>query len=305
MTSRRVVIPGGSGFLGQSLSDHLVGKGYQVVMLSRSPTVNPGRAQEEAWDGKTLGAWSRLLDGAEAVVNLAGKSVNCRYTPANRKEIIDSRIDSVRAIGEAISKCETPPRVWVQAGSLAIYGDTGDRICDESAPYGAGFPVETCVLWEQAFDEAQTPSTRKVLLRIGFALGSGGGAMDPLMNLAKLFLGGTTGNGKQYISWLHVRDLNRMFEWAIERDHIEGVFNATGPTPVTNAEFMRELRRALHRPWSPPVPEWAVRVGARLMGTEAELALHGRRCLPKRFLDEGFVFEHPDLKPAFQELLAR
>ena len=299
------MIPGGSGFLGRSLSDHLVGKGYQVVMLSRSPTVNPGRAQEEAWDGKTIGTWSRLLDGAEAVVNLAGKSVNCRYTPANRKEIIDSRIDSVNAIGAAIASCEKPPDVWVQAGSLAIYGDTGNRICDETAPYGDGFPVETCVLWEQAFDEAQTPDTRKVMLRIGFALAGKGGAMDPLMNLAKLFLGGTTGNGRQYISWLHVRDLNRMFEWAIERDNIEGVFNATGPTPVTNAEFMRELRRALHRPWSPPVPEWAAKIGARLMGTEAELALHGRRCLPKRFLDEGFVFEYPQLRAAFGELLVK
>ena len=305
MRSRRVVIPGGSGFLGRSLGDHLVGKGYQVVMRSRSPTVNPGRAKEEGWDGRTVGTWAKLLDGAEAVVNLAGKSVNCRYTPANRKEIIDSRIDSVKAIGEAISKCDRPPPVWVQAGSLAIYGDTGDRICDETTPYGDGFSVETCVLWEQAFDEAQTPDTRKVMLRIGLALAGKGGAMDPLMNLAKFFLGGTTGNGNQYISWLHVRDLNRMFEWAIERDNIEGVFNATGPTPVTNAEFMRELRRALHRPWSPPVPEWAVKIGARLMGTEAELALHGRRCLPKRFSDEGFEFDYPELNAAIRDLLER
>ena len=239
MTSKRVVIPGGSGFLGQSLSDHLVGKGYQVVMLSRSPAANPGHAQEVAWDGKTAGAWTRLLDGADAVVNLTGKSVNCRYTPANRKEILASRVDSIRAIGEAISKCETPPGVWVQAGSVAIYGDRGDYICDESAHYGEGFSVETCVLWEQAFDDVQTPSTRKVSLRIGLALGRGGGALETLMSLTKVLLGGATGNGKQYISWLHVQDLNKMFEWAIERDSIEGVFNATGPTPVTNAEFMR------------------------------------------------------------------
>jgi uncharacterized protein len=303
MSTKRTILAGGSGFLGQALEAHLTSHGHDVTVLTRSPGRNS--KQQVYWDGKTPGGWAGLLDGSYAVVNLAGKSVNCRYTPANRREIIDSRVDSVTAIGRAILKCANPPRVWVQSGSLAIYGDTGSQVCDETAPYGEGFPVETCVQWEQALDEAQTPATRKVVLRIGFALGTGGGALDPLMNLTKLFLGGSTGSGHQYISWLHVSDLNRMFEWAIERGDIEGVVNATGPTPVTNAEFMRELRRALHRPWSPPVPEWAVRMGARLIGTEADLALHGRRCVPKRLLERGFEFEYPDLRLALQSLIHR
>jgi uncharacterized protein (TIGR01777 family) len=300
---KKTILAGGSGFLGQALEAHLTARNHEVIVLTRSPNRNSSR--QVHWDGKTLGDWARLLDGSHAIVNLAGKSVNCRYTPENRKEIIDSRVDSVRAVGQAIQKCSNPPRSWIQSGSLAIYGDTGDRVCDERASCGDGFPVETCLLWEKALDEAQTPDTRKVVLRIGFALGTGGGALDPLMNLTRLFLGGTTGSGAQYISWLHVSDLNRMFEWAIERDDMEGIFNATGPTPVTNAQFMRELRLALHRPWSPPVPEWAVRIGARFMGTEADLALHGRRCVPKRFLDRGFEFEYPDLRLAFENLIHR
>jgi hypothetical protein len=200
--------------------------------------------------------------------------------------------------------CANPPAAVVQAGSLAIYGDAGERFCDEGAPAGEGFPVETCLLWEKAFDALPTPRTRRVLLRIGFALGRNGGALGTLAGLARWFLGGSAGSGTQYISWVHLHDLNRMFLWAIEREDIEGVFNATGPNPVTNADFMRELRSTLGRPWSPPAPAWAVRIGARLMGTEASLALTGRRCVPKRFLEQGFSFRHPRLKEALRDLLA-
>jgi uncharacterized protein len=303
MSTRRVILAGGSGFLGKALAAHLRSQGYEAIVLTRSPAGNS--EQQAYWDGKTLGDWAGLLDGSQAVVNLAGKSVNCRYTPANRREIVESRVDSVRVLGQAILKCSSPPRAWVQSGSLAIYGDSGERVCDETAPAGVGFSVETCVEWEKALDEAQTPCTRKVVLRIGFALGTNGGALDPLMNITRLFLGGTTGTGKQYISWLHASDLNRMFEWTIERDDLVGVFNATGPTPMTNAEFMKELRHALRRPWSPPVPEWAVRIGARFMGTEAELALHGRRCVPSRLLESGFEFEYPKLRLALKEIIHR
>ncbi len=243
-----------------------------------------------------------MLDGAEAVVNFTGKSVNCRYTTENRREIVRSRVDSVNVIGEAISKCRRPPRAWVQCASLAIYGDAGDRVCDETAPPGEGFSAETCLLWERAFNSAKTPDTRKVLLRIGFALGRGEGALATLVKLVKFYLGGRVGNGRQYISWLHVRDLNQMFLWGVEREEIEGVFNATGPNPVTNGEFMKELRQALNRPWSPPVPAWAVHIGSRLMGTEAELALKGRRCIPRRFQEKGFEFSYPSLREALDNL---
>lgn len=304
MSSGRIVIAGGSGFLGQALSTHLVARGHGVEVLTRSPREATGAIRYFAWDGKTLGKWAQALDGAEAVVNLTGRSVNTRYTAENRREIISSRVDSVDVIGRAIAACASPPRVWVQSGSLAIYGDAGDRICDEGTPPGEGFSAHVCVLWERAFDAARTPATRKVLLRIGFALGRDGGALQTLARLARFGLGGSAGSGKQYISWLHAEDLNRMFAWSVERDDLEGVFNATGPTPVTNAEFMRTLRRALHRPWSPPVPSPFVRVGARLMGTEASLALTGRRCVPQRFLEEGFTFEYPHLHDALNDLLS-
>jgi len=303
MTSKRVILAGGSGFLGKSLACELAAKGYAITVLTRQPGPDSVSANQVAWDGKSLGDWASLLDGAETVVNLTGKSVNCRYTQANRKEIIESRVDSVNVIGQAISRCAVPPKSWVQAGSLAIYGDAGDRICDESAPPGEGFPVETCLLWEQAFNSINTPHTRKVFLRIGFALGPDGGALETLSHLTKAFLGGAVGSGRQYISWLHNHDLNQLFLASIERADIDGVFNATGPNPVTNSEFMRELRRVIGRPWSPPAPAWAVRLGAALIGTEGELALTGRRCVPTRWLEKGFEFKYHALDDALRDAI--
>lgn len=301
-TQGRVVLAGGSGFLGQALAADLVAHGYEVTVLSRSPRPG-GAATQIRWDAKSLGGWASSLDGAEAVVNLVGKSVDTRYTADNRREIVESRVDSVRVLGEAVAACARPPRVWVQAASLAIYGDPGDRILDEAAPPGSGFSAETCVLWERAFDSLELVDTRKVILRIGFALGRGGGALGRLEQLTRFYLGGAAGNGRQYISWLHLEDLNRMFRWAIARSELEGVYNATGPSPVSNAQFMDALRAVLHRPWSPPIPAAAVHIGARLMGTEAVLALTGRRCVPSRLVEQGFVFEHPELEPALRDLL--
>jgi len=312
MVSKRVVIAGGNGFLGRALSKELAASDYETIVLTRSPAEGARPAeiarnvQQVGWDGKTPGKWAELLEGAEAVVNLAGKSVNCRYTEQNRKEIIDSRVDSVNAIAQAILRCRKPPKAWIQASSLAIYGDAEDRICDESAAPGDGFSAKVCVLWEDAFVTAHTSHTRKVVLRIGFVLALDGGALEPLKNLARFYLGGTIGGGEQYISWLHTQDMNNMFVWGIEREDVEGVFNATSPNPVTNADFMLELRRALDRPpWSPPTPAWAVRLGAKFMGTEADLALTGRRCVPKRFLEHHFQFKYPDLNGALRDLLSQ
>ncbi|HZY46139.1 MAG TPA: TIGR01777 family oxidoreductase [Anaerolineae bacterium] len=301
---KRIVIPGGSGFLGQALIDHWAARDYEIVVLTRSSTATNSQARFIQWDGKTLGDWSAWLEGAEAIINLTGKSVNCRYTPKNRNEIIASRVNSVNAIGQAIQRCTQPPNVWIQASSLAIYGDAGDRICDESAPYGQGFPVETCIVWEQALAALSLAHIRTVALRIGFALNRSGGAFGPLKNLAKFFMGGTAGSGKQYVSWIHINDLNRMFDWCLERDDLSGVFNATSPRPMTNAEFMRAIRHVLHRPWSPPIPSWAVQFGSIILRTEAELVLRGRRCIPKRFSDLDFKFEFPELIPALQNLTA-
>ncbi|MEY2494958.1 MAG: uncharacterized protein QOJ45_1450, partial [Verrucomicrobiota bacterium] len=285
---RRIILAGGSGFLGRSLGEVLSRGGYEVIVLGRGPSKVSGGRRHEQWDGRSLWDWAGHLDGAKAVVNLTGRSVNCRHTPENKREIMDSRVNSVRVLGEAISGCTVPPEVFVQASSLAIYGDPGDLWCDEEAPPAHGFSEEVCKRWEGAFAEVRAPGMRKVVLRIGIALAAHQGALPVLARLTRWFLGGKVSHGRQYISWIHIVDLVRMFVEAIERPDLSGVLNATGPNPVTNAEFMRELRHALHRPWSPPVPAWATQIGARLMGTEASLALTGRRCQPARFLENGF-----------------
>src|SRR5947209_13761843 len=302
MSERRVVLAGGSGFLGRALAEEFLRAGYETVVLTRKAVKSPARVRQVVWDGRSVGEWARELEGAAAVVNLTGRSVDCRYTAKNRREIVESRVHSVGAVGRAVRACSDPPKVFVQAGSLAIYGDAGRRVCDESAPAGRGFPVDVCLRWEHAFNSLELPSTRKVLLRIGFVLGRQGGALPKLARLARFYLGGTIGEGHQYISWLHVRDFCRLVLWCVEHSEAEGVFNATGPSPVTNAEFMCELRYALKRPWSPRVPAWLVCLGAFLLGTEAELALTGRRCIPDRLVERNFKFVYTNLEGALADL---
>jgi len=234
------------------------------------------------------------------VVNLAGRNIQCRFTPENLRELKASRVDSVLAISNALGGLTNPPGVWVQAGAIGFYGDAKDQWCVENSPTGDGALAEICRLWEAAFNSASVPQTRRVLLRIGFVLGRAGGALPVLGGLTKWFLGGTAGSGNQFISWIHVQDLSRMFLEAVERDELSGTFNAVAPNPVTNREFMRELRHALHRPWSPPAPEWAVKLGARAMGTEPSLVLTGCRVTPKRFLEAGFKFQFTDLRRALE-----
>jgi len=300
--SKRVILAGGSGFLGQSLSAHLAALGYESIVLTRSSRQHSGHVH---WDGRSLGDWAEHLDGAAAIINLTGRSVDCRYTPANRREIIESRVNSVRALGDAMRQLSSPPPTWIQAASLAIYGDAGESICHDDAPPGAGFSVDVCQRWETELTTQDLPSTRIAILRIGFALAANGGALGRLAALTRLGLGGTVGHGRQYISWLHIDDLNRIFQCCIENQSAAGVYNATGPNPVTNAVFMAALRRALHRPWSPPAPSFAVRIGAYLMGTDASLALTGRRCLPTRLLDQGFSFQYTDLDECLQDVFAQ
>jgi uncharacterized protein (TIGR01777 family) len=304
MDKKRVVLAGGSGFLGCALARLLLGKNYEVVVLTRSPREREDGVKEVAWNGKSLGDWVSYLDGAHAVVNLAGRSVNCRHTPENVREINESRINSVNTVAAAIHNVAQPPRVWVQAGSLAIYGDLEDQWCEEGTPSGQGEMVETCRLWENAFKTVPLSYTRRVLLRIGLVLARDGGALSVLGKLTKWFLGGAAGTGRQYVSWIHLADMNQMLMDSIERDDVVGVFNATGPDPVTNAEFMAELRRALHRPWCPPAPVWAVRLGSRWMQTDPSLALTGRRCAPRRFLKIGFEFQFPELRGALRDIYA-
>ena len=299
----RVILAGGSGLIGHSLVPLLLSEGYEVVILTRTPFSTENGLIAAGWDGRTLGDWVRHLNNAAAVVNLTGHSINCRHTAENRRLIVASRVDSVRVLGEAIARSAQPPAAFVQAAGIGLYGDAGDRWCDESAPPGTDFVAEVCERWETAFADVATPKTRKVLLRLGVVLSPAGGFLKMLSRLTRLFLGGQIGNGEQFISWIHMADLTHMFQVAIEMPEITGVYNACSPNPVANAEFMRDLRRTLHRPWSPPVPKFAARIGSWLMGTEASLAFLSQRAVPRHFLEQDFGFDFPELRSALCNLL--
>ena len=301
--SGRIVIAGGSGFIGTAVAGEFVRRGYEVVVLTRSPRPREDGVREIAWDGEKAGDWAAQLDHATAVINLAGKNINCPHTPENLRGITASRVNSVNAIAAALVRVKNPPRVWVQASAVGFYGDmkNADAAGDETTPNGRDALAQICRDWELAF--AVAPSTpRKITLRIGFVLGRAGGALPVLAKLTKSFLGGAVGNGRQFISWIHLADLTQMFVAAVEQKQLTGIYNAVAPTPVTNAEFMRELRRTLRRPWSPPAPKFAVKLGAKLLGSEPSLALASQRCTPKRFAAAGFQFQFPELAPALRDL---
>ena len=305
MNKKRVVLAGGSGFLGQALARELVRRNYEVVVLTRAlrELDEDEQVKEVEWDGENVGDWISCLDGAETVVNLAGRNINCRHTPENLREITESRVNPVRAIAAAIGRVKQLPRVWVQAGAVGFYGDCGDQRCDETTPNGRGSLAEVCRLWEQAFQAADLLHTRRILFRIGLVLGRDGGALPVLANLTRWFLGGAAGNGKQYISWIHLADLIQMFLQAIEpENYLDGTYNAVAPNPATNAEFMRTLRHTFYRPWCPPAPAWAVKLISRLTRTEPSLVLNGCRCTPKRFLESGFGYQFPDLCGALKDI---
>jgi len=302
MNSPRIILAGGSGFIGTALAREFVRRGWGVVVLTRSPRSRSDGVREIAWNGETAGPWGVELEGATAVINLTGKNINCPHTPENLKALTTSRVRSVTALAGALAGLSQPPKVWVQASATGFYGDTGDRICDETAANGTDALSQICRDWEQAWQMADVPSVRKVGLRIGFVLGQGGGALPVLAGLTRWFLGGAVGSGRQYISWIHLTDLVRVFVTAVEDNTFAGSYNAVAPNPVTNAEFMRELRRTLHRPWSPPVPALAVKIGARLMGSEPSLALISQRSTPARLLQAKFKFQFPELPAALQDL---
>lgn len=302
MGRKRIVIAGGSGFIGRALAREFSAQNFEAVILTRTPRERADGIREIEWDGKHLGEWISFLDGAEAVINLTGKNINCPHTPENVRAITASRVDSVNALAAALVHVKIPPRVWVQAGAAGFYGDTGAVVCDEHSPAGKNTLAEICRQWEAAFAAANLPKTRKVTLRIGFVLGRDGGALPVLRKITKWFLGGAVGSGRQYISWIHLADLVQMFVAAVKQENLAGTFNAVAPAAVTNAEFMRELRHALHRPWSPPAPEFAVRLGARLMKSEPSLALASQRCVPEKFLEVEFPFQFPHLRAALENL---
>lgn len=306
--SNRIIIAGGSGFLGVSLAQHLAGLGSQVSIISRRPPRVGGPWRHARWDGRSLGDWQRELDGASGVVNLTGRSVDCIKTPDHQDEILRSRVEATRVLGAAMRAVAAPPPVWVQMSTAHIYGDPPEAVCTEDSPCGVGLAPLVGRAWEAAFRESVLPSQRGVVLRTGFVIGrdrgAGGGALSRLRTLVRLGLGGTVGSGRQGMSWLHEADMNRLFERALRDNAMHGTYIATAPNPVSQREFMRALRRAMGMPIGLPAYAWMVRLGAPLlMRTDPELALYGRYVVPKRLMDEGFEFGYPDLSPALADLL--
>jgi len=305
----RIVIAGGSGFLGISLAKHLAGCGASVVILSRSTPKVAGPWRHVSWDARTLGEWKHELDGAAGVVNLVGRTVDCIKTPDHRDEILRSRVEATRVLGEAMRSTATPPPVWVQMSTAHIYGDPPELICDEDSPSGSGFAPFVGRAWEEAFQASALPNQRKVILRTSFVIGrdcgAGCGALARLLPLIRFGLGGTIGTGKQGISWIHEADMNRLFERALTDMNMRGVYIATAPNPVSQSLFMREMRKAAGMPIGLPAFRWMVKLGAPLLGTDPELALYGRYLVSRRLREMEFEFKFPNLPGALADLLAR
>jgi uncharacterized protein (TIGR01777 family) len=308
VTSGRVIIAGGSGFLGISLATHLAAAGKEVVILSRHAPKPTGPWRHVTWDARTPGAWCRELDGAGGLVNLVGRSVDCIKTPDHQDEILRSRVEATRVLGVAVRGSALPPPVWVQMSTAHIYGDPPEIICTEESPYGYGLAPFVGRAWEEEFHANVLPSQRRVVLRAGFVIGrdhgAGGGALARLRMLVTLGLGGKVGSGTQGMSWIHETDMNRLFERALTDPGMEGAYNASSPYPVAQRIFMRELRRSLGLPIGLPAFGWMVRLGAPLfLRTDPELALYGRYVVSKRLQDEHFEFQFPELGPALRDLI--
>lgn len=309
----KVVIPGGSGQVGAILARAFTDDGHEVVVLSRNPGAAPWRVA--GWDGRTIGPWAAEIDGADVVVNLAGRSVNCRYNAANRRAMLESRVDSTRAVGEAIRQAARPPFVWLQASTATIYAHRYDAENDEAtgilggaeedAPGTWRFSIDVARAWERAANEAETPRTRKVLLRSAMTMSPDrGGVFDVLLGLVRRGLGGVNGDGRQYVSWIHDRDFVRTVYWLIENP-LEGPVNLAAPNPLPNAEFMRALRKAWGIGIGLPATRWMLEIGAVFLRTETELILKSRRVVPGRLLEGGFEFEFPTWERAAADLCRR
>lgn len=303
---KKIVIAGGTGFLGKMLSEHFAMDNYQVVVLSRSDRTSAGKISYVKWDGENLGDWKNELEGAKALINLCGKSVDCRYTSSNKKSIYDTRLNSTMILGKAIAECENPPEVWMNSSSATIYRHAEDRDMDEeTGEIGTGFSVDVCQKWESAFFDAITSNTRKVALRIAIVLGKNGGALQPLKSLAKIGFGGSQGSGTQYFSWIHEVDFINSVNFILENKALSGVYNLAAPNPVKNVKFMGILRKALKIPFGIPMPKWMLEMGALIIRTETELILKSRRVVPKKLMEKGYTFQFPHLDTALSNLVTK
>jgi uncharacterized protein (TIGR01777 family) len=316
MTSHplRIVLPGGSGQVGTLLARHFQSQGHGVVVLARHPA--PALWKVVPWDAVSIGAWAGEIENADLVINLAGRSVNCRYTPANRREITESRTKSTQILGEAIRMSSHPPKVWMNASTATIYRHAFDRPMDETtgeiggkepnAPDTWRFSIDVARSWEEAFFSSPAPTTRKIALRSAMVMSPDrGGVFDTLLRLVRFRLGGASGSGKQFVSWIHDRDFLKSIDYLLAHDDLDGAINLASPNPVPNAEFMAALRKAWGTRIGLPAAEWMLEFGAIFLQTETELILKSRRVVPGLMLANGFTFDFPQWPLAAQDLVQR
>lgn len=311
----KIIIPGGSGQVGTVLARSFYQRGDDVVVLSRKQSsAQPWRVV--SWDGETRGAWISEIEDADVVINLAGQSVNCRYTPENRRIIIDSRVNSTRIVGQAIAEANNPPRVWLQASTATLYAHRYDAPNDErtgiiggsepDAPDTWRFSIDVVKKWERELNAAATPNTRKVLMRSAIVMSpDAGGPFDMLLRLVRFGLGGSSGDGKQFVSFVHDHDFVQAVEWLIQHEEMDGAVNIAAPHPLPNSEFMQALRKAWGISFGLPATNWMLELGAFVLRSETELMLKSRRVVPARLLESGFTFQFPDWPAAAVDLCAR
>jgi uncharacterized protein (TIGR01777 family) len=297
---KTIIIAGGSGFLGKILEAYFSEKDYLVKILTRKPK----RENDILWDAKELGAWTKELENTQALINLTGKSVDCRYTKKNKKLIYNSRIDSTHILGLAINLCKNPPKVWMNSSTATIYKHSLDKeMTEKDGEIGNDFSMNIAKSWELAFNSIVNPKTRKIILRTSIVLGKKGGAIIPLKNLTKIGLGGKQGSGNQKVSWIHELDFAKTVEFLLEKKHLKGVFNLCVPKPTDNRSLMKSLKKVLSISFSISLPKKILEFGAKIIGTETELILKSRNVVPKRLLQNDYLFSFTKIETALQDLI--
>jgi len=318
MKNKKIIIAGGTGFIGEEITRYFENDN-EIIILSRKIDNGVTNRNKETilsskdapkiklvkWDGVHIGEWTKEIENADVIINLAGRSVNCRYNERNRNEILNSRINATKVLGEGIKLCSKPPQLWINASSATIYPHAETKPNDEyTIELKDDFSVQVCKQWEKAFNDIDTPLTRKVIFRMAITLGAGG-ILKPYFNLLKFGLGGKQGTGEQMYSWIHIEDTCRVIEWVVDNENISGVYNVSSPYPVSNKEFMKTLRAATGYRFGVPAFEWMLKIGVKMIGTETELVLKSRWVLPTKLIKEGYQFKYAHLRSALKDIIAK
>ncbi|MBE9602003.1 TIGR01777 family protein [Pedobacter sp. MC2016-24] len=306
MKYNKIVLAGGNGYLGQVLAQYYKSLATEVIILSRKKAADvDDRIKTVVWNAVEEGDWVSELEGADLLINLCGKNVNCRYTPKNKVAIISSRVIPTQLLGKAITKLKHPPLLWINVTSATIYRHAEDRAQDEDlGDIGYGFSIEVCKQWENSFFHTKTPHTRKIALRMGIVFGRHDGAFPRLLNLVKFGLGGKQGDGMQYVSWIHEQDAAKCTEFLLNHEEINGIVNCTAPEPLRNITLMKLMRHAYGMPFGLPTPTFLLALGAKIIGTEPELILKSRWVLPKRLQQAGFQFMFVQVEHAIKDIIS-